>query len=232
MGRVTELLLLLELIMVNLAPLLWNSQVKLILSDVDETLADNYTAASPEMIHELISLLREGVVLFLVTGSGLPRVRQRIIDHIPPTLRHKIVVAHCSGAEVYGFAPDGKLREHPFYSLYDTHVTHKQKKLWREVMKQLLQEFTLKVFKPSPVKEFKAQAGDNPLAIIYEDRGPQITFEMINGYDLSSEQEKQLEISIPQTHGTYDLRIPILERAEQLFAQANLPITPRLGGMW
>jgi hypothetical protein len=65
-----------------------------------------------------------------------------------------------------------------------------------------------------------------------EDRGPQITFEVIHGYDLSVEQEKELEVSVPQTHGAYDLRIPIIERADALFQEHGLPITPKLGGVF
>lgn len=83
-----------------------------------------------------------------------------------------------------------------------------------------------------PVKEFLKQVGNDPLSVMLEDRGPQITFEVVNGYDLIPVQANQLETSIPETHGNYDLRIPILERAEQLFAEADLPITPRLGGIF
>ncbi len=65
-----------------------------------------------------------------------------------------------------------------------------------------------------------------------EDRGPQITFEVVNGYDLSPEQAENLEIEIPLTRGSYDLRIPIIERAAELFAESDLPITPRLAGVF
>src|SRR5438046_4751229 len=111
-------------------------------------------------------------------------------------------------------------------------IKEEQKKLWREKVQQLIDEFKLKVFDPAPAMEFKKKAGDDPLSIIMEDRGPQITFEVINGYDLTDEQEHALEVSIPQTNGNYDLRIPILEHAKILFDEAGLPITPRLGGMW
>ena len=38
-----------------------------------------------------------------------------------------------------------------------------------------------------PVSSFKFQAGNDPLSVMLEDRGPQITFEMVNGYDLTPE---------------------------------------------
>jgi len=82
-----------------------------------------------------------------------------------------------------------------------------------------------------PKPEFVRQYGDNPLKVMFEDRGPQITFEVENGYDLTPEQEKALEIAVPETHGALDLRIPILERADELFIKEGIPVTPKLGGV-
>lgn len=204
--------------------------MRLIVSDVDETIADLYVRAEPEMIFELIRLLKEGKVIFFVTGQGLKSVQWRIIDQIPQSLTKHVIVGHCSGAEVWGYIPNGTLRSQPFYSVYT--LSEKQKEKWREIIQQLVKEFNLKIYPTMPVPEFLKQAGDNLLAVMLEDRGPQITFEVVNGYDLTPKQADQLETSIPKTHGNYDLRIPILERAEQLFSEANLPITPRLGGIF
>ena len=208
----------------------WNENTKLILSDVDETIADLYVKASQEMIHELTFLLEEGKVFFFVTGQGIKSVQWRIVDQIPKNLRHRIIVGHCSGAEVLGYNKDGSLNDKPYYSIYDKALTDSQKKQWRELVNQLAKEFNLQTHPTMPVKEFKEKFGDEPLAVMIEDRGPQITFEVVNGYDLTAQQASKLEISIPQSHGNIDLRIPILERAEQLFDSAGLPITPRLGG--
>jgi hydroxymethylpyrimidine pyrophosphatase-like HAD family hydrolase len=210
----------------------WNNQVKLIISDVDETIADNYTPATPEMIKELSSVLEEGKALFLVTGASITRMRSRIIDALPAHLRKQIICAHCSGAEIWGFNTDGTQKKEPFFSLYDSSVSDEQKKIWRNKVEQLLQEFQLKLYPPVPIMEFKKRAGNNPLAIMMEDRGPQITFELPNAFELNPDQANSLAIKIPETHGNYDLRIPILERAEVLFTETNLPITPRLAGIW
>lgn len=215
-----------------MATIKWNDKVRLILSDVDETIADLYVAAAPEMHEQLISLLKENKAIFFVTGQGLKSVQWRIIDFIPNSLRNKILVGHCGGAEVVGFGTDGKQREKPWYSVYDQTMNKKQKQQWRSIVQQLITEFKLQVYPTMPVKEFLTQAGKNPLAIMLEDRGPQITFEVINGYDLTAEQERTLEVSIPETHGAYDLRIPILERADELFQEAKLPVTPKLGGVF
>lgn len=210
----------------------WNQNVKLILSDVDETLADLYVKAKPEMHHELAGLLREGKVLFFITGQGLKSVQWRIIDHIPQSLRKNILVGHCSGAEVWGHDQVGNLNEKPFYSVYEETLSQSQKAIWRELVQQVIKEFELKIFPTMPVKVFLEQSGGDPLAVMYEDRGPQITFEVINGYDLQPEQVSALSVEVPQTHGAYDLRIPITERIDQLFQEHTLPITPRIAGVF
>jgi len=210
----------------------WNKNVKLIFSDVDETIADLYVPASSEMIKELEKLLIEGKVLFLISGQSVQSIQKRIVNHIRKNLRKRIIIGHCSGAEVWGFNEDGGLKDAPFYGLYDTTLSELQKKKWRDTIHQLIKEFELKTHPTMPIIEFKRKTKNDPLSVMVEDRGPQITFEVVNGYDLAPEQLKELGREIPHTHGHYDLRIPILERAEKLFKENNLPITSRLGGVF
>jgi len=210
----------------------FNNNVKLIISDVDETIADLYIRAETEMIQELEKLLINGKVLFLISGQSIKSINWRITDQIKPELRRKIIIGHCSGSEVLGFDELGNLKTDPYYSVYDNSMTESQKKKWRELIQQLISEFKLEVFDTMPVLDFKKKTNENPLAIMLEDRGPQITFEVVNGYDLRLDKTKQLEVKIPETHGSYDLRIPILKRAEELLIKENLPITPRLGGVF
>lgn len=194
----------------------WNDRVKLIISDVDETVADLYVPADRKITVELSSLLEEGKILFFVTGQGLKSVQWRIIDQIPKKLRSHILVGHCSGVEVWGYDNEGSLQSKPFYSLYENSLSEDQKNRWREIIKQLVKEFKLQIFPTMPVPKFIAKTKANPLAIMLEDRGPQITFEVVNGYDYQGN----------------DLRIPILERAEKLLEENNLPITPRIAGVF
>jgi hydroxymethylpyrimidine pyrophosphatase-like HAD family hydrolase len=210
----------------------WNEKVKLIISDVDETIADLYVEALPEMIAELEKVLSEEKVFFLISGQSIKSIQWRIVDHIRKDLRKRIIVGHCSGAEVWGFDEDGNLRDSPFYSLYETALSESQKQSWRDIISELVKEFKLKTLPTMPIAEFEKKTGGDPQSAMLEDRGPQITFEIVNGYDLSSEQAQKLEVEVPQTHGQYDLRIPILERAEQLLAEKGLPITPRLAGVF
>jgi hydroxymethylpyrimidine pyrophosphatase-like HAD family hydrolase len=210
----------------------WNKEVRLILADVDQTLADDYTAAEPAMIEELTALLRQGCSLFLITGGPLDRLRNRLIDRLPAALRQRVLASHCSGAEVWGFAPTGQQRVEPFYSLYDKLVTDRHKKQWREVVAQLIKEFKLTTHTPQTVEEFRANYGDDPFAVIYEDRGPQITLEVINGYDMTDAQRQQVRLKLPHLQEVIDFREPIVARAQELLTAAGLPITPRFGGVF
>jgi hypothetical protein len=82
-----------------------------------------------------------------------------------------------------------------------------------------------------PVKQFKEEFGDNPLAVMLEDRGPQITFEFINAHALTTEQIEKLRGHFPDFDMS-DLRIPVMERIGRLLEEAGVPITPRLAGMF
>ncbi len=208
----------------------WNPQLRLAFSDVDETIAEVYTPAEPEMINELSSFLRDGGKLFMVTGGSLKRVRTGITDLIDPMLRHDILVSHCSGAEVWGFTDGGDVRDKPFYSIYEERFNPDMKSRWRDIIQQLVEEFGLRTHPAQPKIEFWEKIGRHPLDIMLDDRGPQITMEVVNGIDLNDQQRAGLGYDVPLTHGKYDLRTAIKQRAEQLFNEASIPITPRFGG--
>lgn len=207
----------------------WNNELRLVLSDVDETIADVYKPAEPEMVAALSAVLASGIKLFMVTGGSLARVRSDITDAIAPSLRSNILISHCSGAEVWGFDQAGNLRSKPFYSVYEETFTPEMKQLWRDKTRELISEFGFHTYGVQPKLEF-AKQHPGPLDIMYDDRGPQITLELINAHDLTDSQLAELSHEVPETHGNRDLRIPVLERAEQIFDAAGVPITPRLGG--
>jgi len=215
----------------NEAPrIVWNDQLRLAFSDVDETIAEVYTPAEPQMIAELSSFLQDGSKLFMVTGGGLKRVTTGITDQIKPSLRHNILISHCSGAEVWGFTEAGELRDQPFYSVYERTFTPEMKQGWRDVVAKLVDEFGLRSHPAQPKTIFWGTIGHDPLDIMLDDRGPQITLEVVNGTGLNAEQLRQLNYDVPLTHGLHDLRTPIKERATQLFVEAGIPVTPRFGG--
>lgn len=210
---------------------IFNRNVKLIVSDVDETIADLFVPASSEMTAELNKLLMKGKVLFLVSGSGLQSINNRITDLISADLRKQIIISHCSGAELVGFDKTGNILEKPHHSLYDKTLTLDQKSQWRKIVDEVISEFHLETCAPIPLSKFKNQFGTNPLTVMYEDRGPQITFEFVNSYNLNSDQIENLRNHFPN-YDMADLRIPVAQRAQELLEEKNIPITPRLGGMF
>lgn len=208
----------------------WNDKIRLALSDVDETIADVYTPAEPGMIEELSSFLSEGGKLFMVTGGSMARVERDITSKIEPSLRCDILVSHCSGAEVWGFTESGERRAEPFYSVYEETFTPEMKQRWREVVAQLVAEFSLRPHPAQPKVVFWVEVGHHPLDIMLDDRGPQITMEVVNGTDLTDEQLAELGYEVPLTHGKRDLRTAIQNRAVELLTEQEVPITPRFGG--
>lgn len=147
----------------------WNKIVRLIISDVDETIAGLYIKADSEMISELQKLLEEGIRLFLISGQSVSNITQRVAGYIDSKLRNRILIGHCSGAEVWGFDKGGDLFEKPFYSLYDKILNARQKNTWREIIQKLIQEFKLNVFPIMEIPEFIKISGGNPQSIMLED---------------------------------------------------------------
>ena len=212
------------------------SEIKLVLSDVDETIADVYTPATNEMISALSKILQKGIVLFLVSGGGLKSIQERITDKIDASLRHKILIAHCSGAEVWGFNSEGNLNPQPYYGLYDQKLNDNDKKRWREIVKNIVAKYQLKTFETMPVKRFAEVTHGDVFSIMYVDRGPQITLEFPNSYELTNDQkeyiESKLNIQIPEHEGTFDLRIPIMDDLNELYKNDKLAVKSKLSGIF
>lgn len=212
----------------------WNPQLRLAISDVDETIADIYTPAAPEMVSELSRFIaEENGKMLMVTGGSIQRVTQGVVGLLEPQHRQNILVGHCNGAEIWGFTPDGDMHNKPFYSAYDNLFTDTMKTRWQQAVARLMSDFNLRPHPVQPPAEFLAQVGDDPRDIMLDDRGPQITLEVINGYNLTAAQADILGHEITLTHDNRrDLRPAIMHRATQLFNQAAIPVTPRLGGVF
>lgn len=218
------------------ASIKWNNNVKLILSDVDETIADVYTPASADMILSINKLLSRGIKLFMVSGGGLKSINERVALRVDSKLRKNILIAHCSGAEVWGFDDAGELNPNPYYSLYDEKVTDSQKIKWREIVNTAVEKFKLTKFETMPVKEFQNITGNDPFSIMFADRGPQITLEFPNSYKLDDGQLRvvgnTLGITIPEHEGTHDLRVPIINYLNSEYLRHNLPVNSKLAGVF
>jgi hydroxymethylpyrimidine pyrophosphatase-like HAD family hydrolase len=208
----------------------WNEQVKLVISDVDETIADVNGPIDPEMVTELNGCLADDIKLLMLSGGSLERITSGITDALDPSLRKNILFGHCSGAEVRGFELSGELRAKPFYSPYESMFTEAMRERWRDIIDQLISEFNLRPHPMGLKKDFWHNVGRHVLDIMMEDRDLQITFTMANGRDISEEDAALFTQVIPETSGRYDLRIPIIQRAEELFTEARLPVDSRLAG--
>ena len=98
----------------------WNKKLRLILSDVDETVADLYRPAEPAMLDALARLLDQGSALVLITGQSVDNVEQRVVMRLPARLRRRTAVGACSGAELWGYTPDGARNAAPYYTVENT----------------------------------------------------------------------------------------------------------------
>ncbi len=211
-------------------PLTWNNQIKLIISDVDDTIAPSHDLVRPKMAELLNNLLKSGAVLFMISGSEERYVFDRVIKYIQPNLRQRILVGHCNGVELWGYDEQGELISPSFYNLYDERLNHDQRLRLREVAGQITSEFHFRTHSRMPRGQFVSKTGGDPLSVMYEDKGTSISFGLHNATDLNEEQISLLKIDVPQTLGKHDLRIPFVKRANELFEQFDVPITAILAG--
>jgi hypothetical protein len=189
----------------------WNPCVRLVFTDVDETVAGLYEPAHPEMLRALSGYLEDGGRLCLVTGGSLERVTSGVIDGIHPRLRSRVLAAPVSGAELWGFDRRGTRRGESFMMGHADVLPAEVKQRWRTVVTQLLDEFSLRPHAPRPPARLRAEIGRDPREVIFADRGSQISFEFINGHSL---------------------RRAVLDRAAELLSAAELPVAPRLTGVF
>lgn len=211
--------------------ILWNDRVRLVFSDVDETVADLYRPAELGMLDAITRLLDRGIRLVLITGQSVDSVEQRIVMRLPTSVRKQIAVGACSGAELWGYSTAGDRNAIPSDSAIGL-LNEEQMSAWREVVQKLVAEFELATYPVMPIPEFRLQYGNDPQNVLLDDRGPQITLEFPNAYRLSAaEREKisrRLGINIEDT----DLRIAFSRRAEQALRARSLPVTPRMAGIF
>ncbi len=81
-----------------------------------------------------------------------------------------------------------------------------------------------------PKAEFWEKVGRDPLDVLYDDRGSQITIGAANATNLTIEQAKEIGVDIALVGGRRDIRTALQSRANELLAAANIPISPNFGG--
>ncbi len=210
---------------------LWNDQLRLVFSDVDETIADLYRPAERRMVTALSDLLESDVSLVLITGQSVQNVEERVVMALPAPLRRRVAMGACSGAELWGYSATGVRNELPYYTA-DHVLTAEKARAWRSVVQQLIGEFHLSPCAPMPIPDFRRKAGDDPLCVMLDDRGPQITFEFPNAYRLSAASRREIHLPPGVNLEGGDLRTPISSRAQQLLDACSIPVTARMAGMF
>jgi len=200
----------------------WNDRLRLVLSDVDETIADLYRPAEPRMVAAISNLLEQDVSLVLITGQSVRNVEERVVMALPAPHRRQIAVGACSGAELWGYSPAGHRKECPYYTAENV-LTAETANAWRTVVQQLVGEFRLSPCAPMPIADFRRKTGDQPLSVMLDDRGPQITFELPNACRLSAAARGEIRLPPGFDLEGDDLRAPMLRRAQQLLDAHSIP---------
>lgn len=208
----------------------FDKRTKLLISDVDDTLAHAYAPASDTIIRGLNSILQMGVKLFLVTGQSIDNIKYRITDHISPSLRCNILVGCCSGAEVWGFTPDGSVKSHPFYSKYEELLDNSKKSIWRQIVQDIIRLFGFSAINTMPKPQFRAVTNGDPSIIMLEDRQSQITFELVNSTKLTEDQYLAFRERVPDMSASHDLRVSVVEISNRMLSASDIPVTARLAG--
>jgi hypothetical protein len=209
----------------------WNDQLRLVFSDVDETVADLYRPAEAGMLDAITRLLDHGIRLVLITGQSVDSVEQRIVMRLTPSARKQIAVGGCGGAELWGYSATGDRNLVAFDSAISA-LNEEQMLAWREAVQQLIAEFQLVPLPVMPITEFKLQHGNNPCHVLLDDRGPQITFEFPNAYQLSDVERAEISRRLATNVEETDLRVPFSRRAGELLKARSVPVTPRMGGVF
>jgi hypothetical protein len=193
----------------------WNPGTRLIVADVDDTIAEVFRPATQEMITALERLMQNGVVFFLISGQRLSNVFQRLLLPIDPALRKQVLVASCNGAEVHVFDAQGSIVEQAVFSATwnrDREVDHG---IWRGLVNEQVAKFDLTALPPMGIDAFMVASGGNPRAVMLDDRNVQISLDFVN-WIFSPPPE--------------DIRPFLIEEANRAFRQAGLDVAGKTAG--
>lgn len=208
--------------------ILWNDKVKLIISDVDDTVAKVFNFVQPEMIIEIEKLLAVGIFIFFISGQSYTNIYTRLIQFFNKKLLENVLIGYCNGAEVAGFDEQGNQIAKPLFSITNLIDKPIDSELWEKTIQTLLSEFLLTPHPVMKINQFKQITKNDPFSILYENRRLQISLDFINNRDPIHWVQKGLNNLIFQQDN--DIRISIQRRARELLTKENLPIEPHLAG--
>lgn len=90
-------------------------KTRIVVLDIDGTLREEGKDISEgPALEPLLSLLRLGIPVYIITANSLENAMESVIDHIDVDLRHPITVYSARGIRVTGFLKDGRILDRPY----------------------------------------------------------------------------------------------------------------------
>lgn len=188
-----------------------------------------------------ISRILSGRAIVFISGAGKESIIKRVIYQLDRAVRKNCIIITCSGAEAWGFTTEGQIHADPIYNLLNEKLSPRDQRIWREIMQEVVNRFGLQVYVAATEDEFRKMTENDPLAIMVSDRGTQITFEVMNGHNLSPATAERLNQKIAgadlpliqrNSLGFFDLRTALLVFANQKLNAAKLQVEGRLAGVF
>jgi len=142
---------------------------KLLISDLDETLQKAHSEINSKQINLLLSSIKNGLFIVIITGASTNSLYKRVINRIPNEFLNKFIFYTNSGALSFQISTEGKYKKH--YSLESDFLIHKRfiKKLTQDVATELNIEI---------IKEGKAtKAKYNEIWIEYKEAQAALTMQ-------------------------------------------------------
>lgn len=153
--------------------------IRLIISDVDDTLAPPFKNIAPNMLDLLIKLLNRGVKFFLLTGQSFANVFDRVIRFLPENLMGQIYLGYCNGAEVCKF--EG-YKPKVIFSAVKILNSRSDKPYLKECLRVIAETNKLMFVSCTSVDEFiqKAKVINTEKALVmYDDRQLQVSVDLV-----------------------------------------------------
>lgn len=207
----------------------WNRDLKLIISDVDDTIAKASYNIDLTLRDELEEILDKGIFIFLISGQSITNILDRVIRFINPKYLKNMFIGHCNGAEVFQFDEQGHLVKTPIFSilnLRNINISHKE---FENVIYEIMKKFNLSPFPALSIEEFKRKTKNNPRHIMYDDRDIQISLDFVNSLDPMDFNLQDKDYLYSESHD--DIRHYICKKANEIISKKNLPISPHLAGV-
>lgn len=168
---------------------------KLIIFDLDGTLAESKTAIDPEMAGLLNELLQVAQVA-IISGGNWPQFEKQVLSKLPATskLAHLSILPTC-GTKYYQYHKDWK-------QLYAENFSEKEK---QKILDHLNQAVALSGFKPA--KTWGEQIEDRGSQITYSALGQQAPLEEKKSWDPDFSKRKIIKAQLDQSLSEFSVQM-------------------------